>query len=44
MKVIASIFVILPLVASAITAANAFDAKSFFAEQERQSGGGTGGG
>jgi hypothetical protein len=44
MKVIASIFVILPLVAAAVTPANAFDAKSFFTQLDRQSGGGTGGG
>jgi hypothetical protein len=43
MKVIAAIFVILPLVAAIIAPANAFDAKTFFQEQERQSGGSSSG-
>jgi hypothetical protein len=42
MKVITSIFVILPLLAVTLAPAHAFDAKSFFEQQERQSGG-TGG-
>lgn len=45
MKVVTSVLVILPLVAGIVAPANAFDAKSFFEQQDRQSGGtsGTGG-
>jgi hypothetical protein len=42
MKIITAMFVIVPLIAAVVAPAHAFDAKSFFEQQERQSGG-TGG-
>jgi hypothetical protein len=37
MKVIVSLFVALSVIAAAAAAANAFDAKSFYAQLDRQS-------
>jgi hypothetical protein len=41
MKVIVSALIALSVVAGAVAPAAAFDAKSFFEQQDRQSGGGT---
>ena len=44
MKVVTSMLIILPLVAGIVAPANAFDARSFFDQLDRQSGGTSGAG